>query len=154
MELVVWSGAHCPRMANRKMAPRKNGQGTHRQKSSTSSLRNDETREQEKLRLVGNFKTLRKTRVFQWEWRWPLQIIRSRLSDYWPRTLDQLKGLLDCSNIDLNEDTLDAIDELVPQARTLVLTTTDIHRQKFKNKHLRKTSPIRKTSAGANNGKY
>ena len=72
-----------------------------------------------------------------------------------PRTFDQLKGLLDCSNIDLNEDTLDAIDELVPPGTNISSDDDGYTAPEIQNKHLRRRHrQSGETSAGANNGKY
>ena len=66
-----------------------------------------------------------------------------------PRTLDQLMGLLDCSDIELSEDTLDAIDELVPPGTNISSDDDGYTAPEIQGKHLRRRSrQTRETSAG------
>ena len=55
-----------------------------------------------------------------------------------PRTFDQLKGLLDCSNIDLKDDTLDAIDEVVPPGTNISSDDDGYTSPEIEDKHLRR----------------
>ena len=55
-----------------------------------------------------------------------------------PRTFDQLKGLLDCSDVDLDDETLDAIDEVVPPGTNISSDDDGYTAPEIQDKHLRR----------------
>ena len=65
-----------------------------------------------------------------------------------PRTFDQLMGLLDCSNIDLKEDTLDAIDEIVPPGTNISSDDDGYTAPEIKTSTRRRHRQSGETSAG------
>ena len=66
-----------------------------------------------------------------------------------PRTFDQLRGLLDCSDIELSEDVLDAIDELVPPGTNISSDDDGYTAPEIQDKYLRRRERrSRETNAG------
>ena len=139
-------------MANGKMASRKTPEGTHRQNLQPHLFEMARPENKEKLRLVEELHNIAENAgislmgmalAFAANHPAVTSVIIG------PRTLDQLKGLLDCSDIELSEGTLDAVDELVPPGTNISSDDDGYTAPEIQDKHLRRRQrQSRETSAG------